>query len=46
MQTKTVVGLITAALAATACAYTVYDGGKALHQNILSGTPVGANGAP
>ena len=44
MQTKTVVGLITAALAATACAYTVYDGGKALHQNILSGTPVGANG--
>ena len=44
MQKKTIVGLMAVALAATACAYTVYDGGKALRQNITSGSPVGANG--
>ena len=44
MQKKTLVGLVAAALAATVSAYTVYDGGKALRQNITSGSPVGANG--
>ena len=44
--------LVTAALAAavaaaatSAAAYTVYDAGKALRQNITSGSPVGADGA-
>ena len=32
------------ACATSAFAYTVYDGGKALRQNIMSGAPVGANG--
>ena len=44
MQKKTFVGLVSAALAATAGAYTVYDGGKALRQNCASGAYTGANG--
>ena len=32
------------ACATSVSAYTVYDGGKALRQNITSGSPVGANG--
>ena len=44
MQKKTLVGLVAMALAATVSAYTVYDGGKALRQNITSDSPVGANG--
>ena len=32
------------ACATSVSAYTVYDGGKALRQNITSGAPVGANG--
>ena len=44
MKQKTLVGLMAAVVAAVAQAYTVYDAGKALHANITSGTPVGANG--
>ena len=45
MQMKTFLGLtLTAALAAAANAYTVYDAGKALRANCASGAPTGANG--
>ena len=42
---KIVLTFAAAALAAAASAYTVYDGGKALRQNITSGAPVGADGS-
>lgn len=36
---------LAAAIVPAASARTVYDGGKALHQNITSGAPVGADGS-
>ena len=45
MQTNAFIGLLAALLAASVSAYTVYDGGKALRQNITSGSPVGADGS-
>ena len=44
MEKKTLVGLMAAVLAAAAQAYTVYDAGKALHQNCASGVYTGASG--
>ena len=44
MEKKTLVGLMAAVLAAVAQAYTVYDAGKALHQNCASGAYTGASG--
>lgn len=45
MLKHTLVGIVAVFTALGASAYTVYDGGKALRQNITSGSPVGADGS-
>ena len=45
MHKTTILMALSMIAAATASAYTVYDGGKALRQNITGSSPVGADGS-